>query len=82
MANWKHRCDIKQYVHDDDLSTHEVVEKIAWEISKCRAFDDTLFAEYFTEILDLDEDELENEADGFLAQVYDYADANLIWMGP
>ena len=80
MANWKHRCDILKIVHDDELTIQEQVVKIAEEISKCPAFNDTLFAEYLTELLDLDEEEeLEQEANGVLRDIYDYADENLIW---
>jgi len=82
MANWKTTCDIKQHLDNDDLTTREVVEKIAEEISKCPAFDDTLYAEYLTEILDLEPYDLQQEADGYLAEVYEFADENLIWMGP
>jgi len=81
MANWKHRCDIRQYVNDDSLSNKEIVEKIAEEISKCPAFNETLYADYLTEILDLESYELQQEADGYLAEIYDFADENLIWMG-
>lgn len=81
MAKWKHRCDIRQYVNDDSLSNKEIVEKVAEEISKCPAFNDTLYADYLTEILDLDPYELQQEADGYLAEIYDFADENLIWMG-
>jgi len=80
MANWKHRCDILKIVHDDELTIREQVQKIADEISKCSGFNDTLFAEYLTELLDLDEEEeVEQEANGVLRDIYDYADENLIW---
>ena len=82
MANWKTTCDIKQFLDNDDLSTREKFEKIAEEISKCRAFGDTLFADYLTEILDLDEHDLIAEGDGYLTEIYEYADEHLIWMGP
>lgn len=81
MANWKHRCDIRQFVNDESLNDRQIVEKVAEEISKCSAFNDTLYAEYLTEILDLEPDELQQEADGYLAEIYDFADENLIWMG-
>lgn len=81
MANWKYRCNILQHVRNEDLSTSEQVERIAQEISSCRGFDDTLFAEYLTELLDLEDDDLEREANAVLSSVYDYADANLIWTG-
>ncbi len=79
MADWKCRCDILKIVHNDELKTREKVERIAEKISRCSGFDDTLFAEYLTEMLDLEEADLELEANGVLRDIYDYADTNLIW---
>lgn len=82
MANWKTTCDIKQFIEDEDMETREKVEKIAEKLAECPEFDDTLYAEYLTEILDLEDDDLEQEANGYLEWVYDFADENRIWMGP
>lgn len=81
MLQWKTTCDIKQHLNNETLTYHERVEKIAEEICQCRAFDGTLFAAYLREILELDEHELQQEANGFLNDIYDYADEHRIWMG-
>lgn len=78
MAAWKHRCDIRQYVSDDSLSPQRKLEKIADELSRCRAFDNTTFADELLEICGLDEAEHVPEGNCLLDKIYAYAEANLI----
>ena len=82
MADWKHRCNIKEFLNRDDLSNKQIFEKISEQLTKCRAFDDETFADELLEITGLDEDEMIREGDYLLDQIYDFADANRIWMGP
>lgn len=66
---------------NEGLNIYEKVEAVAKEISLCRGFDDTLYAEYLTEFLDLDENKLIKEFNGYLKMIYEFADMNNIFTG-
>lgn len=80
-ASRRTTCNIKQFVGDESLPLRERIERIANEIAKCKAFDETLFADYLIEILDLDDVDLAAEFEGYLSEIYNFADERNIFTG-
>ena len=78
MANWIHRCDIKQHLDNDDIDTRAKVLNISREIASCSGFRGTDFVERFEDMLEIDVYDVE-EIDSYLAEIYDYADERRIW---
>lgn len=83
MNNKKYKfiCDIKRHILSANLNPYEKAGAVVREIAACRGFDDTLFAEYITEFLELDEWQLIREFNSYLDMIYEFADENGIFTG-
>jgi len=83
VVNWKLRIDdFGKIVGDDELSSRTKLNKLYKLLDKHAVFQDEDFADRLQEIACLDdEDDLEVEGNDVLAEIYDFADDHLIWLG-
>lgn len=88
IVNWKHKVnDFGKTIGRDDISSEEKLKLLADLIEKNQKIfgdEDEDFAEDLRDVVEInagDEDELESEGNYVISRIYDYADANLIWLG-
>lgn len=83
VVNWKTRVgEWCGTINDDDLNHKTKIKMLALVLDKYHVFGEDDFAERLRDaatIEDLHEQEV--MADEIIAEVYDFADQNLIWMG-
>ena len=71
-------CVISDIIANKTLSSRCKCRALSRRISRCRGFADTLYPEYFLEIVDLDESELQKEMNGYLRDLLLFAKRNNI----
>lgn len=83
VVNWKtHINDFGTIVADLDLSSRQKIVKLHELLDQHTVFQDEDFADRLQEIACLDdEDALEVEGNDVIAEIYDFADDHLIWLG-
>lgn len=83
IVNWKTRIDgFADIIADDELPTGEKLIKLSRLICDHPAFRHEDFADQLEEASHID-NEYAQEAEGnaVIAEIYDYADDHLIWLG-
>ncbi|MHC4432402.1 MAG: hypothetical protein ACYTBS_11230, partial [Planctomycetota bacterium] len=79
--------DFGKTIGRDDISNEEKLKLLADLIERNQKIfgdEDEDFAEDLRDVVEInagDEDELESEGNYVISRIYDYADANLIWLG-
>jgi len=85
IVDWNHKFDIKVFLDDESLTDSERLRKIANLIEqneKVFTLEDDDFAQDFREAAGWEDDDVEAEGNYVLDSLYNYADRNLIWLGP
>jgi hypothetical protein len=82
MADWKTTCDINSVLYGDDGDDREKASKAADLLDRCPAFKGTGFSERLRRAArHEDYEDAMRAANHVLGDIYDYADAERIWMG-
>lgn len=91
MANWKTTIDIKTIINNEDLKPRQVAAALLEELKKHPETMNTTFINELEDLLmtypehsvllDDDQDDVREDLDLILNDLYDYGDALSIWWG-
>lgn len=82
MTNWRRTIWIKQYLHRDDLSFEQRRDKITAVLKDDRAYLIGQDPDYQDIVDELAEAPTEYDFNLVLDALYDWADAEVVWIGP
>lgn len=81
MTNWRYKFNMVAVLHNDDMAVEDKAKKIAQMIENNRCFGRMVHSiQEFFESYDSTDDHDFALFDSWLADLYDFADSNLIWL--
>ena len=80
MNRWKHKVDVSDVFHDDDLTLGEKAQTIATRLARFTGDDDTMLDELLEELCDAGHEGDVRWFDSTWSGIYDWADSERVWI--